>query len=114
MFATAGTAPLIEDNDRRDAGVSPTRQRVQATYYYELGDRWKIETNGAYRASDYDDTAPLREEKLSSIAVGASFDINDDWALSLRYRFSENDSSDPVYSYERNQVTIGVRYLIGP
>ena len=104
----------IEDNDRRDASVSPTRQRVQATYYYELGDRWEIEANGAYRASDYDDAAQLREEKLSSIAVGASFVINDDWALSLRYRYSENDSSDPVFSYERNQVTVGVRYLIGP
>jgi len=94
--------------------VSPARQRRQAAYYYELGDRWEIEANGAYRASDYDDITPLREEKLSSIAVGASFDINDDWALSLRYRYSENDSSDPVFSYKRNQVTVGVRYLIGP
>jgi opacity protein-like surface antigen len=104
----------IEDNDRRDAGVSPARQRVQATYYYQMGDRWEIEANGAYRVSDYDDTALLRDEKLSSIAVGASFDITDDWALSLRYHYSKNDSGDPAFSYERNRVTVGVRYLIGP
>ena len=28
--------------------------------------------------------------------------------LGLRYQFSDNDSSDPVFSYERNVITIGV------
>ena len=101
-----------ENNDRRDAGVSPTRQRLQATYYYQLDDRWEIEANAAHRVSDYDDIALPRDENLLSIAVGASFDITDDWALNLLYRYSENDSSDPLYSYERNQVTVSVRYRI--
>jgi tetratricopeptide (TPR) repeat protein len=104
----------IEDNDRRDAGVSPSRQRFQANYFYQLGDRWEIEAGVSYRVSDYDDTVVLRDEELATVAVGASYDLNNDWALSLHYRYSENDSSDPLFSYERNLVTIGVRYLFGP
>lgn len=104
----------VEHNDRRDPGVSPARQRLQANYYYQLGDRWEIEAEAAYRASDYDDTAVPRDEKLSSLAVGASYELADDWSLSVRYRYSDNDSSDPVYSYERNQLTVGVRYLFQP
>ena len=60
------------------------------------------------------DTVVLRDEELATVAVGASYDLNNDWALSLHYRYSENDSSDPLFSYERNLVTIGVRYLFGP
>ena len=56
----------------------------------------------------------MRDEELATVAVGASYDFADDWALSVRYRYSENDSSDPVYSYERNQLTVGVRYLFQP
>lgn len=104
----------VESNDRRDAGVSPSRQSLQASYYYPLGDRWEIEAGASYRVSDYDDTVVLRDEKLATAALGASYDISDDWALSIRYRYSENDSSDPVYSYERNQLTVGVRYLFQP
>lgn len=103
-----------EHNDRRDAGISPDRQSLQATYYYQLGDRWEIEAETSYRVSDYDDTAVLRDEELATVAVGASYDLTDDWALSVRYRYSENDSSDPVFSYERNQLTVSVRYLFQP
>ena len=104
----------IESNDRRDAAVSPDRQRLQARYYYQLGDRWEIETEASYRSSDYDDTAVSRDEDLKTVALGASYDLNDNWTLSLRYRYSENDASDPLYTYERNQVTIGIRYLFEP
>lgn len=104
----------IETNDRRDAAVSPDRQRLQARYYYQLGDRWEIETEASYRSSDYDDTAVSRDEDLTTLALGTSYDLNDNWTLSLRYRHSENDASDPLYTYERNQVTVGVRYVFQP
>ena len=104
----------IESNDRRDAAVSPDRQRLQARYYYQLGDRWEIETEVSYRSSDYDDIAVSRDEDLKTLALGTSYDLSDNWTLSLRYRRSENDASDPLYAYERNQVTIGVRYVFQP
>ena len=103
-----------EDNDRSDVGISPSRQRLHVDYYYQLNDRWEIEAGASYRVSDYDDLTVLRDENLSAAAIGANFEINDDWLLGLHYRYSENDSSDPTFSYERNQFTIGVRYLFSP
>lgn len=104
----------IEDNDRRDVSISPARQRLQANYYYQLDDRWEIEAGAAYRVSDYDNAVVLRDENLTALSIGANYEINDDWVLGLHYRFSDNDSSDPIYSYERNQFTVGVRYLFQP
>jgi opacity protein-like surface antigen len=104
----------FEDNDRRDVSISPNRQRLQANYYYQLDDRWEIEAGAAYRVSDYDNAVVLRDENLAAAAIGANYEINDDWALGLHYRYSDNDSSDPTFSYERNQFTVGVRYLFEP
>ena len=104
----------IEDNDRRDAGISPSRQRLQATYFYQLGDQWEIEAAASHRSSDYEDLAVPREEELATAAIGANYDLNNGWAVSLQYRYSDNDSSDPLYSYERNQLTVSVRYLFQP
>ena len=104
----------IEDNDRRDISISPARQRLQANYYYQLDDRWEIEAGAAYRVSDYNNAVVLRDENLVAVAIGANYEINDDWALGLHYRYSENDSTDPTFSYERNQFTVGVRYLFEP
>ena len=104
----------VEDNDRRDVSISPARQRLQANYYYQLDDRWEIEAGAAYRVSDYDNAVVLRDENLVALAIGANYEINDDWALGLHYRFSDNDSSDPIFSYERNQFTVGIRYLFQP
>lgn len=104
----------IEDNDRRDVSISPARQRLQANYYYQLDDRWEIEAGAAYRVSDYNNAVVLRDENLVAVAIGANYEINDDWALGLHYRYSENDSTDPIFSYERNQFTVGVRYLFEP
>ena len=106
--------PGIEDNDRRDISISPARQRLQANYYYQLDDRWEIEAGAAYRVSDYNNAVVLRDENLVAVAIGANYEINDDWALGLHYRYSENDSTDPTFSYERNQFTVGVRYLFEP
>lgn len=104
----------VENNDRHDAGVSPSRRRLQARYYYQLDDRWEIEAETSYRTSDYDDTEVQRDENLWMIGLGASYDLSGNWVASIRYRYSDNDSDDPLYSYERNQVTVGVRYLFQP
>ena len=33
--------------------------------------------------------------------------ISKHWLLALRYQFSDNNSSDPEFSYDRNLITIG-------
>jgi hypothetical protein len=33
--------------------------------------------------------------------------FGEDWQVGLDYRYSDNDSSDAAFTYERNRVAIG-------
>ena len=55
-----------------------------------------------------DDLPVARTEDLVAISAGVTRTLDENWLLGLRYQFSDNDSSDPVFSYERNVITIGV------
>jgi hypothetical protein len=96
-----------ETNDRSDPGVSPTRLRAQLDYRYEFGDAWGIEVGAGIRNSDYDDLAVPRTEDLTSLYTALTRTLNKVWLVALQYQYSENDSSDPFFSYERNVITIG-------
>lgn len=104
----------VEQNDRRDEGVSPDRQRLQATYFRRLGDRWEIELGASIRSSDYSVVSVSRDEDLATAALGASYGFGDGNAVTIRYQYSENSSSDPLFSYRRNLFTVGIRYLFQP
>ena len=97
-----------ETNDRTDPGVSPTRLRAQLDYRHEFTDLWGLEFSASARSSDYDDLLVPRTEDLVAISAGLTRKLGEDWLLGLRYQFSDNDSSDPVFSYERNVITIGI------
>jgi hypothetical protein len=97
-----------ESNDRTDPGVSPTRLRAQLDYRHDFGNDWGIELGAGIRNSDYDDLAIPRTEDLASLSTALTRTLADVWMLALRYQYSENDSNDPVFAYERNLVTIGV------
>ena len=97
-----------EDNDRLDAGVSPSRTRLQADYRYEPGDGWGFEAGAGFRNSDYDDLETPRTEDLTSMSAAITRTVADVWLFALQYQYSENDSSDPVFSYDRNVITLGV------
>ena len=81
---------------------------MQADYRYELTQQWGIEAGIGLRSSDYDDLAIPREEDLTSIVAAVTRSVGDNWLFGLRYQFSDNDSSDPEFSYERNLITIGM------
>ena len=101
----------VEENDRLDSGVSPSRQQIQADYYYQISDSWGLESAAAYRSSDFDDVALPRTEDLLSLAVGVVYLTESNWRFSGRYQYSTNDSTDPMYSYDRNQLTVGFQRL---
>ena len=101
----------LEDNDRLDAGVSPSRQRVLANYRYQLNDHWELGSLAYFRWSDYDDVALPRTEDLFSIAVQVVYETETAWRISGTYQYSKNDSSDPIYSYDRNLLTVGFQRL---
>jgi tetratricopeptide (TPR) repeat protein len=101
----------LEDNDRRDPGVSPSRQRILVDYDYTFNDHWRLESTAFFRTSDYDDLTLPRSEDLLSVAVQAVYETGSNWQFSGRYQYSKNDSSDPEYSYDRNLLTIGFQRL---
>ena len=101
----------LEENDRLDAGVSPSRQQIRADHNYQISDSWGLESTASFRTSDFDDLTLPRTEDLLSLAIGVIYQTRSSWLFSGRYQYSKNDSSDPMYSYDRNLLTIGFQRL---
>ena len=97
----------IETNDRRDAGMSPDRNRARVDYRYQPEQGFGFEAGVDLRSSDYDDLATPREEDLTTLRAALTYLFRSDWLVSLEYRNSGNDSNDPVYDYDRGQLTVG-------
>ncbi len=98
----------IETNDRLDPGVSPSRNRIHADYRFQPASGWGVEAGIAYRTSDYDDLETPRTEDLTTITVALTRTLAAVWMFALQYQYSENDSNDPEFSYDRNLITLGV------
>ena len=97
-----------EANDRLDPGVSPSRNRFHVDYRYEPESGWGFEAGFSLRASDYVDLEIPRTEDLTALRAALTRRLGLHWLLGLSYEYSENDSSDPKFSYERNLITLGV------
>lgn len=97
-----------EKNTRNDPGVSPTRGKLGLMYRFQAPKGFGFELGVDIRNSDYDDLAVPRHEDLTTFRVGPTFAVASGWLLSLELRNSENDSSDPNFSYDRSQVTLGI------
>jgi len=98
----------VENNDRLDPGVSPTRKRLQADYRFQPANGWGVEAGISFRTSDYDDLAVPRTEDLSMVTAALTRTVATHWLFALQLQYSENDSSDPEFSYDRNLITLGV------
>lgn len=98
----------FETNDRADPGVSPDRFRLSFDYRYSPQRGWGYDAGVGFHSSDYNGIDPARTEDLMSLRLGISRMINADWQLLLDYQFSDNDSSDSVFTYDRNRLTLGM------
>ncbi len=96
-----------EDNDRRDPGVSPTRTGVSVDYRYLPDYGWGFEAGASYRRSRFSDVAESRTENLVSVRGALTRYLVRDWIFLAEYRYSDNDSDDPTFSYDRNALTVG-------
>jgi hypothetical protein len=47
-----------------------------------------------------------RTEDLRAIDAAVSRQLPGNWLLFFRYAYSDNDSTDPMYSYERSQFQV--------
>ena len=99
----------LETNDRLDPGVSPDRSQFGVDYRYQPERRFGFEAGINLRNSDYKDLAIPREEDLTTVRGALTYIFGDNWLALLEYRNSSNDSTDPTFSYDRGQVTIGAR-----
>jgi len=96
-----------EDNDRLDPGVSPTRTGLSVDYRYLPDTGWGFEAGASYRRSRFSDVAVSRTENLVTVRSALTRRLVRDWILLVEYRYSDNDSSDPAFSYDRNLLTVG-------
>jgi hypothetical protein len=96
-----------EENDRLDPGVSPKRKSLSANYSYQPDTGWGYEGGFKYRSSRFDEMAVPRDEDLLTVNVAVTRSIIRNWLLLIDYQYSNNDSSDPIFSYNRNVITIG-------
>jgi len=101
----------LEANDRLEASVSPQRSRIGADLRFQAGNGWGYEASLDYRDTNYDDLETPRSEELISVSAALTREVDSDWFFSLRYRFSDNESSDPQFSYQRSQITLGALRL---
>ena len=67
-----------------------------------------FEIGAEFRTTEYDDLVPIRDEDLTKLSLGISRSMVSDWQLLAQYTYANNDSSDPTFSYTRNQFTVGV------
>ena len=95
-----------ENNDRADPGVSPTRTGITVDYRYLPDAGWGFEAGAGYRRSRFSDAAESRTENRLSARFAATRHIAEDWILVAEYRYSDNDSSDPEFSYDQNVLAL--------
>ena len=101
----------LETNDRADASVSPIRNRVAFSYRYQPETGWGYEGGVDIRASEYSDLAIPRDEDLFTIRAALTRTLPASWLALFEFRHAENDSSDDVFSYDSNQITLGMMKL---
>lgn len=96
-----------EENDRLDAQVSPNRKTLSADYRYQPDSGWGFEGGFDYRTNRFDELAIPREEDLVTINFALTRSIIRNWLVLVDFQYSDNDSSDPVFSYDRSVITVG-------
>lgn len=97
----------FERNDRAGAGVSSDRDRYSLRYRWALRPDWTGEVMYEYRLSDYARLDVPREERRHQAGFQATRRFGSSWQMTIQYRYTNNESSDPVFSYERHRIGVG-------
>ncbi len=97
----------VESNDRDDPGLSADRYRLLAGYQYRPEAGFGFEGGIDFRTSEYAEAVIPREEDLTTLKSALTYRLEGNWLMTLEYRNSSNDSTDPVFSYDRSQILLG-------
>jgi hypothetical protein len=96
-----------ETNDRLDPAVSADRNRFSADYGFRPTRGFGYEAGIDFRNSEFDQLATPREEDLLTIWGAVTYAFTEQWTAMLDVRVADNDSTDPTFSYDRRQITLG-------
>ena len=103
---------VLETNDRLDPSVSPERNRIVLDYRFEPLTGFGYEAGVEFRQSEFADISIPRDEDLVTLFGVLSYAFANDWNVLLEYRQGDNESTDPTYTYDRREITLGVmRYF---
>jgi tetratricopeptide (TPR) repeat protein len=98
-------------DERAGAGVSSERDLYRLTWRQPWGTVWTGNLHVELRATDYDRVVPAREEERFQGGVRAVRRFGEGWELGVDYRYGDNDSNDPTFTYERHRLAVGASRL---
>jgi hypothetical protein len=98
----------LERTDRADPGVSASRERWSMRYQWALPAEWSADAGFFHRTTRYSAASVPRKERLLEASFAAYRELQVGWTLDASYRWSDNDSSVDVFSYDGQRVTLGL------
>jgi hypothetical protein len=69
---------------------------------------WAGELAYEYRVSDYERLAVPRQEERQQVGFEVTRSFLSNWQYTVQYRYADNDSSDPIYTFERHRLAVGL------
>lgn len=114
----------FETNDRNDSQTATTftsssavRHTLRANARIPLAGKWSSELDLRWRDSRYkdDNVAPgssvRRKDDRLTAKMALNYELKKKLELFADYTYTDNDSNITTYAYDRNTVSMGVRYL---
>lgn len=103
----ASLSCAYEFNDRDDHDYSPTRTTLATNIRLQPLDRLAVAFALSWRDSNYDIAHSRdRDEEQLDATVEVLLSLTNGWETSVRYQYTDNDSNDTFYQYERNVITL--------
>ncbi|HVJ29328.1 MAG TPA: tetratricopeptide repeat protein [Gammaproteobacteria bacterium] len=98
----------VENEDRADPGVSPSRKRLAVVYQPRLSANWTADAAFSHRTSRYRAASVPREERLLEFSFVARRALSRNWTLGLEYQWFDNDSTVDDFTYDGQRYTLGL------
>ncbi len=105
----------LETNNRNDLptqSFSPVRHTVRVIAKQPLSNKLTVKADAAYRSSDYPAMGanPGRSDERSRLALRLQYRFDKHWSLEAYARHTNNDSSNPLFKYQRDDAYLTLGY----